>query len=67
MKDKVYYSQELNMINLYPVRQDEWWNSKNEAKSRKIGSQIFQMYVGGWISFILNQNGNHGLILNLNM
>ena len=39
------------------------WNSKNKAKSRKIGSPFFPIYFDGWISLTLSQNANQAHIL----
>lgn len=38
------------------------WNSRNEAKLRKIGVLIICDIFGNWISFILSQYANHALI-----
>ena len=62
MENKVNYILAIKFINLSYTEQDER-NSKNKAESRKMGLQFFKMYFDSWISVILSQNVNYGLIL----
>ena len=62
MENIVNYILAIKFINLSYTEQDER-NSKNKAESRKMGLQFFKMYFDSWISVILSQNVNHGLIL----
>ena len=52
MKNKVNYMQKIIFINLFHARRGKW-RSKNKAESRKIASQLFPIYFGGWILFEL--------------